>query len=98
MKQMIILQVSLLAAFLLQEAAAQKVKFADNFSSKKITGGAMPIAAPTLKGKGGGLLKKADKKSGSAGKCVEGGFATAFLWMQYTAALWRNGYGQLYAF
>ncbi len=76
MKQLIILQVSLLAAFLWQKAAAQKVKFADNFSSKKIKAEAMPIAAPSLpalKGKGtagGLLLKKTDKKSANPEKKV----------------------------
>jgi murein DD-endopeptidase MepM/ murein hydrolase activator NlpD len=76
MKQLIILQVSLLAAFLLQKVAAQKVRFADNFSSKKITDAIAPGNAPllpALKGKGtagGALVKKADKKSTNPGKKV----------------------------
>jgi septal ring factor EnvC (AmiA/AmiB activator) len=53
MKQLIILQVSLLAAFLWQKVEAQKVKFADNFSSKKSSGipGKLPMP-PAWKGKG----------------------------------------------
>jgi murein DD-endopeptidase MepM/ murein hydrolase activator NlpD len=76
MKQIIILQVSLLAAFLWQKATAQKVKFADNFSSKNFTDRLAPAIAPApaaLKGKGkagGLLLKKADKKSAGSGKKV----------------------------
>ncbi len=78
MKQLILLQVSLLAAFLLQKVAAQKLRLADNISSKKFTGGAIPITAsplPALKGKGsagGLLLKKTDKKPYNPEKKVTG--------------------------
>jgi murein DD-endopeptidase MepM/ murein hydrolase activator NlpD len=78
MKQLIILQISLLAAFLWQKVAAQKLRFADNLSSKKFTEagapGNLPLL-PALKGKstaGGVLFKKTDKKSASSGKKVTG--------------------------
>jgi murein DD-endopeptidase MepM/ murein hydrolase activator NlpD len=76
MKQLIILQISLLAAFLWQKAAAQKVRLADNFSSKKFADAGAPGNAPlltALKGKGtaaGALVKKADKKLSSPEKKV----------------------------
>jgi murein DD-endopeptidase MepM/ murein hydrolase activator NlpD len=75
MKHTVILFTSFFT-LLLQKAIAQKVKFADNLSSKKKIDGTVPIVAPTLnalKGKGnavGALGKKADNKSANFGKKV----------------------------